>query len=80
MTITLDLPADIEAGLLAQAQARGISLKAYLEQVVQDAVPTAARSRPANKKSLAQLFAESPFKGLEMDFPRDRDPLRPVDL
>jgi hypothetical protein len=31
-------------------------------------------------KSLAQLFAESPFKGTEMEFPRDKTPLRPIDL
>jgi len=29
--------------------------------------------RPAGRKSLAQLFADSPFKGLEIDFERDPD-------
>ena len=29
--------------------------------------------RPAGRKSLAQLFADSPFKGLEIDFQRDSD-------
>ena len=32
------------------------------------------------RKSLASLFAESPFRGLDMDFPRDRGPLRDMDL
>jgi Arc/MetJ-type ribon-helix-helix transcriptional regulator len=32
------------------------------------------------KKSLAQLFAESPFKGLSMNFERFPDILPPVDL
>lgn len=34
----------------------------------------------AGRKSLAQLFAESPFKGTDMDFVRDTSPLRPVDF
>jgi hypothetical protein len=33
-----------------------------------------------SKKSLAQLFAESPFKGLDMDFKRFPDTLPPVEL
>jgi predicted HicB family RNase H-like nuclease len=32
MTITLRLKPEIEAGLRAQAQARGLSLEAYVEQ------------------------------------------------
>jgi hypothetical protein len=32
------------------------------------------RRRPEGRKSLAQLFAESPFKGLDIDFERDPDP------
>ncbi|HEY6390139.1 MAG TPA: hypothetical protein VIX89_02605 [Bryobacteraceae bacterium] len=37
-------------------------------------------SRPEGKKSLARLFAESPFKGLSMNFERFPDILPPVDL
>ena len=40
----------------------------------------ARRTRPAGKKSLAQLFAESPFKGLNLDFERDRDTGRAIEL
>ena len=36
--------------------------------------------RPEGRKSLAQLFAESPFQGLSMDFERFPDVLPPVDL
>ncbi len=32
-----------------------------------------AARRPAGRKSLAQLFADSPFKGLDIDFERDAD-------
>ena len=35
---------------------------------------------PAGRKSLTQLFAESPFKGTDMEFPRDKAPLAPLDL
>jgi len=38
-----------------------------------------AFSRPERKKSLVQLFAESPFKGLSMTFERFPDTLPPVD-
>ena len=40
----------------------------------------ANQRRPAGKKSLAQLFAESPFKGLSMSFERFSDTLPPTDL
>jgi Arc/MetJ-type ribon-helix-helix transcriptional regulator len=39
-----------------------------------------APRRPAGRKSLAQLFADSPFKGLEIDFERDPDCGRDVKL
>lgn len=74
----LDLKPEIEAGLLAQAHARGMSLEAYLNQVLQRAaIP---KQRPATRKSLAQLFAESPWKGLNLTFERDPDGGRPIKL
>jgi hypothetical protein len=36
MTVKLQLKPEVEAGLLAQAQERGLSLEAYLEQVLQE--------------------------------------------
>ncbi len=36
MTVNLQLKPDVEAGLIAQAQARGLSLETYLEQVLQE--------------------------------------------
>jgi hypothetical protein len=77
MTVTLELKPEIAAGLVAQAHARGLSLEAYLEQVLQSAV---APNRPEERKSLAQLFADSPFKGLNLNFERDTDTGRPVKL
>jgi Arc/MetJ-type ribon-helix-helix transcriptional regulator len=42
--------------------------------------PAAAPDRPAGRKSLAQLFADSPFKGLDIDFERETDCGRDVTL
>lgn len=36
--------------------------------------------RPAGRKSLVELFAESPLKGLNLDFSRNRSGARPLDL
>jgi Arc/MetJ-type ribon-helix-helix transcriptional regulator len=38
------------------------------------------RPRPEGKKSLVELFAESPLKGLDLDFSRSKSIGRPVDL
>jgi hypothetical protein len=40
-----------------------------------EAVPVHLRAR-----NLVELFAESPFKGLELDFERDRDTGRDIEL
>lgn len=76
MTVKLELKPEIEAGLLEQAQAWGLSLEAYLDQVLQSVA--APKRRPRGRKSLAQIFAESPFKGLDLKFERDPDMGRPV--
>jgi len=105
VTVKLDLKPEVEAGLAAQAQARGLSLESYLDQVLRSAaverasavLPTQAEAigrakdlaergeihphkRPRGRKSLAQLFAESPLKGLDLKFERDADTGRPVTL
>jgi hypothetical protein len=77
VTVKLELKPEIEAALLAQAHSRGLSLEAYLGEVLQNA--TSAK-RQAGRKSLAQLFAESPLKGLDLSFDRDRDEGRPINL
>jgi hypothetical protein len=43
--------------------------------------PGAPKStRPPGQKSLVELFEESPWKGLDLDFSRNRSTGRPVDL
>jgi len=77
VTLTHDLNPDVERGLLAQAQAHGVSLKEYVQEIVAReahvsvAAPTAVPGTQA--KNLVELFANSPFKGLSMEFERDRD-------
>jgi hypothetical protein len=40
MTLTIELPADIEAGLLAQAQAEGLGVSEYVRNLVHKQVAT----------------------------------------
>jgi hypothetical protein len=86
MTIQVELSAETEARLAAQAAARSMDVPAYaatlLERAAQPAHNTtqAMRQRPAGRKSLAQLFADSPFKGLDLDFERDPDLGREIAL
>jgi len=52
MTVTIELPADIEAGLLAQAQAEGLDVSDYVRNLVREQVAAkaanAVSSRPAH--------------------------------
>jgi hypothetical protein len=57
------------------------ALDQALQSIAPEGKPTSPkRRRSEGKKSLAQLFAESPFKGLEMKFERFPDTLPPVEL
>ena len=83
MTIQVELSAETEARLAAQAAARCMDVPAYaatlLERAAQPAQDSQGRTaqpmrqHPAGRRSLAQLFADSPFKGLDLDFERDPD-------
>jgi hypothetical protein len=79
MTVKLELKPDVEAGLVAQAHARGLSLEAYLDEVLKRVAATPT-PRPPGRKSLTRLFAESRLKGLDLKFERDQDTGRPVKL
>jgi hypothetical protein len=51
MTVTIELPSDIEAGLLAQAQAEGLAVSDYVQHLVLERVAAkrdnASAARPA---------------------------------
>ena len=87
MNVTLCLPPDIEQGLLAEAESRGISLDALLEALIRQYAATGVypfRSVPdqpaAPLKNLAQFLKESPFAGAELDLERRKDYVRPPEL
>ena len=46
MTITLELPPETEASLLAQAKARGLSLDAFVKTIIANQTAAAARLKP----------------------------------
>lgn len=76
MTIEINRP-ELEA-LIRSRQQSGQSVEDVLWQALTSAAigekPAPANGpRPDARKSLAQLFAESPFKGLDMDFERFPD-------
>lgn len=74
------------------AAAHGCEVGAHVAGLIEEAVglPSAhspkdqtarkKRQRPPGRKSLAQLFADSPFSGLDLDFERDRDLGRNIEL
>jgi hypothetical protein len=78
--VKLELRSEVHASLLAQAQARGLSLEVYLEQVILERAGLAVNRARTNRKSLARLFAESPLKGLNLTVERDTDTGRPIPL
>jgi hypothetical protein len=90
MTIQVELRPEIQAELARQAAARGLDVPAYAARLLEQAAQPAADEvqagrprpgcRPPGRKSLAQLFAESPFRGLDIDFERSPDLGRDVEL
>jgi hypothetical protein len=86
MTIQVEVSPETEARLAAQAEAHSMDVSAYAASLLEEAAQSknqglrAKQQRPIGRKSLAQLFAESPFKGLDLDFERDRDLGRSVEL
>ena len=91
MSLTVELKPEVERVLAGQAAARGMDVLAYAATLLEQAAQAAEsksqdrstrpeRQRPPGRKSLAELFAESPLKGLDLDFGRNRSTGRPVDL
>lgn len=87
MTITLDLRPEVERGLLAQAQAKGLSLTDYVKEIVAREVHVSMAEALAPHRTgqdLIDVCAE--IRGLLTDeeiatmFARNRLMSRPVDL
>jgi len=74
---------ELEA-LIEELQKKGANLGELLFQSLNnlksEPEKTVKYQRPPGKKSLAQIFAESSFRGLDLDFERSPQTLRPIDL
>lgn len=86
MTIRVEVSPETEARLAAEAAARNMDVSAYAGALLEQATDPsrsadqATAQSPTGRKSLAQLFAESPFRGLDLKFERDQDSGRDVEL
>ncbi len=91
MTIQVEISPETEAWLAAQAAAQSVDIPTYAASLIEQAkhpvafpsknpIAAAEGQRPNGKKSLAQLFAESPFRGLNLAFEADRSVGRNVSL
>lgn len=87
MTITLDLAPEVESRLLAQAQAKGVSLIDYVEQIVQREARETPTPATATKRTGRDLIeASAKVRGLFTDeeidtlFRRSASTSRPVDF
>jgi hypothetical protein len=87
MTITIDLRPEIEIGLVAQAEARGVSLRDYVTEIVADAAHVRmveAEPQPRTGQALIDVCAE--IRGVLTDeeidtmFARNRSMSRSVEL
>lgn len=87
MTITLDFRPDIESRLLAQAQAKGVSIHDYVEEIVEQQASQVLAAPPPTKRTGRDLIeASAKVRGLFTDeeidtlFSRSASASRPVDF
>ena len=64
----------------ALRQGRFPSMEDAIDKAIQSIAPVRKKSRPPGRKSLVELFNESPLKGLSINVERGKDSGRPVDL
>jgi len=80
MTITLDIRPEIEAVLARQAAAHGLGIGAYAASLLEEAAHASLGkpAPPTEAKDMVELF--EPLRGLNLDFERDRDTGRDINL
>jgi hypothetical protein len=71
MTVTIDLPADIEADLVAQARSQGLELPQYLERLLREQLPLRG-APPLSPAERAAAWRES-TRGLPHTSPLSDD-------
>jgi hypothetical protein len=77
LTIAVDITPEVKAGLARQAAAHGRAVEAYAARLLEEAVPSSA-AHPPPAKDVVELFA--PLRGLNLNFERDRDTWRDINL
>ena len=100
MTVTFDLPPQVESAYREIAEAKGVPIDTLVREVViagfrpapaasteerldqgsGGLLTNAERRKLEGRKSLVEIFDESPLKGLDLDFSRNRSSARPLDL
>jgi hypothetical protein len=78
MVVKLELKPEVQAGLAAEAEARGLSLEAYIEQVIQDhAVNAPALSTEAWESEFDAWLSSFPDVPILSDEAISRDSMYP---
>ena len=74
MNVTLCLDPEVEKALTARAQARGVSLDNYLQELVAREAGLAVAAEPRTSSpqfdNLSDLLLNSPFAGANLDLER----------
>jgi plasmid stability protein len=78
MTITVDITPEVKAALARQAAAHGRAVESYAADLLEEAVHLPAAHPAPPVKDMVELFA--PLRGLNLDFERDRDTGRDINL
>ena len=77
MSIVIDIRPEVEAELARRASMQGSRVEAYAAALLEEAVQTSPVPAPA-ARNMVELFA--PLRGMNLNFERDRDPGRNIDL
>jgi len=80
VTITLDIKPETQEELARQAAAHGLGVEAFAASLLEEAANAGAAQRPhaTAAEDMVELF--TPLRGLNLDFERDRDMGRDLDL
>ena len=78
MTISVCIRPEVEAALVRQAAAHGRALEAYAASLLEEAVRSPAAQTAPPSQDMVELFA--PLGGLNLNFERDRDTGRDINL
>ena len=77
MIIAVDVRPEVEAELARQAALRGSPVEAYAATLLEEAAHLPVAPPPV-ARNMVELFA--PLRGLNLDFERDRDTARDINL